>query len=89
MRYRAGKVCSGVNVLRLKSARSDPVLLRARQSVAYAHTAVLGVQGGRHVRGAGRQILSLQTLDIEQDAEAVFPCFSVAWGISDIFTEPM
>lgn len=35
------------------------------------------------------QILALQSLDVEQEADAVFPCFSVAWSISDIFPEPM
>ncbi|AYV30990.1 hypothetical protein EES41_30125 [Streptomyces sp. ADI95-16] len=33
------------------------------------------------------QILALQALDTEP--EAYFPCFSVAWSISDIFPEPM
>ncbi|ROQ36466.1 hypothetical protein EDD98_5563 [Streptomyces sp. PanSC19] len=35
------------------------------------------------------QILALQTLDTEQEADALVPCFSVAWSISDIFPEPM
>lgn len=36
------------------------------------------------------QILALQTLDTEQEADAfVAPCFSVAWSITDIFPEPM
>lgn len=35
------------------------------------------------------QILALQTLDTEQDTQALVPCFSVAWSISDIFPEPM
>lgn len=38
-----------------------------------------------------QQILALQALDTEQDAEthAFPPCFSVSWSISDIFPEPM
>lgn len=36
------------------------------------------------------QILALQALDTEQEAlDALVPCFSVAWSISDIFPEPM
>ncbi len=35
------------------------------------------------------QILALQTLDTEQEADAFAPCFSVAWSISDIFPDPM
>lgn len=34
------------------------------------------------------QILALQVLETDQEEEA-FPCFSVAWSISDIFPEPM
>lgn len=34
------------------------------------------------------QILALQALDTEPEAE-YFPCFSVAWSISDIFPDPM
>lgn len=35
------------------------------------------------------QILALQTLETEQEADAFAPCFSVSWSISDIFPEPM
>lgn len=34
------------------------------------------------------QILALQSLDTEPEAY-VFPCFSVAWSMSDIFPDPM
>lgn len=35
------------------------------------------------------QILALQALDTEPETHSYFPCFSVAWSISDIFPEPM
>lgn len=35
------------------------------------------------------QILALQTLDTESEADSYYPCFSVAWSITDIFPDPM
>lgn len=35
------------------------------------------------------QILALQALDTEPEAQYLPPCFSVAWSIGDIFPEPM
>lgn len=35
------------------------------------------------------QILALQALDTEPESDSVFPCFSVAWSITDIFPDPM
>jgi hypothetical protein len=40
-------------------------------------------------RASMSQILALQALDTEPEAQYLPPCFSVAWSIGDIFPEPM